>query len=84
MLRLWQTGSDEGLVWRCSLESPQSGERLGFASLPDLCAYLEREMSDKDQRGLSGLEVRGAGESGGSSRGLASAKSKLEHCQSGR
>jgi hypothetical protein len=50
LLRLWQTESDGGLVWHCSLESPQSGERLGFTSLADLCAYLEREMRDNQSQ----------------------------------
>ncbi len=49
LLRLWQTESDEGFVWRASLERPQSGERLGFASLADLCAYLECEMGDHER-----------------------------------
>jgi hypothetical protein len=51
LLRLWQEsgGSPPGdplgdpPLWRASLESPQSGERLGFASLADLFAFLEKE-----------------------------------------
>ena len=48
MLRLWRENAD-GLAksdkppWRASLERPQVGERLGFASLVDLFAYLEEE-----------------------------------------
>jgi len=49
LLRLWQTQSDEGLAWRASLESPHSGERVGFTSLADLCAFLEREMRVNEQ-----------------------------------
>lgn len=30
-------------LWRASLERPQDGERLGFASLVDLFAFLESE-----------------------------------------
>ena len=59
LLRLWQTESDEGLVWRASLESPHSGERVGFASLACLCAYLEREMKANEREGApsqGGLE----------------------------
>ena len=48
LLRLWQTESDEGLVWRASLENPQSSERVGFSSLADVCAFLEREMGDNE------------------------------------
>ena len=50
LLRLWQTESDEGLVWRASLESPQSGERQGFVSLAELCTFLEREVRDSEQQ----------------------------------
>ena len=50
LLRLWQTESDEGLVWRASLESPQSGERQGFVSLAELCTYLERELRDSERQ----------------------------------
>jgi hypothetical protein len=40
LLRLWQTESEGQLVWRASLESPQTGERLGFGSLDELIAFL--------------------------------------------
>jgi hypothetical protein len=52
LLRLWQeSGGDlphgnasRGRpLWRASLERPQDGERLGFASLADLFAFLESE-----------------------------------------
>ncbi|MGD2178249.1 MAG: hypothetical protein PVG71_10550 [Anaerolineae bacterium] len=55
LLRLWQEGGgcpegdplgaplDEPPMWRASLEIPQSGERLGFASLADLFTFLENE-----------------------------------------
>ena len=51
LLRLWQEsgGSSDPVgdppLWRASLESPQSGARLGFASLVDLFAFLEEETS---------------------------------------
>jgi hypothetical protein len=50
LLRLWQTESDEGLVWRASLESPQSGERLGFVNLAELCTFLEQEVRDSERQ----------------------------------
>ena len=53
LLRLWQTESDEGLVWRASLESPHSGERAGFTSLACLLAYLKREMSGIERQEAS-------------------------------
>jgi hypothetical protein len=58
LLRLWQEGGSppgnplgdplgEPPLWRASLEGPQSGERLGFASLVELFAYLERETGSR-------------------------------------
>jgi hypothetical protein len=48
LLRLWQESAGdlrdgEPPLWRASLERPQDGERLGFANLEDLFAFLERE-----------------------------------------
>ena len=43
LLRLWQAEREGALVWRASLESAQTGERWGFASLDELLAFLERE-----------------------------------------
>ena len=51
LLRLWQESgsSSQGAPprdppqWRASLERPQSGERLGFASLQELITFLETE-----------------------------------------
>lgn len=51
LLRLWQEsgGSSDPVgdppLWRASLESPQIGARLGFASLVDLFSFLEEETS---------------------------------------
>jgi hypothetical protein len=44
LLRLWQEDGDPPL-WRVTLESPQGGERMGFADLACLLAYLEDETS---------------------------------------
>jgi hypothetical protein len=51
LLRLWQECEEaveghEGPVWRASLTSPSTGERVGFASLEGLVAYLEERMGD--------------------------------------
>jgi hypothetical protein len=43
LLRLWQEGADVPPLWRASLERSQGGDRLGFASLADLFAFLEDE-----------------------------------------
>ncbi len=43
LLRLWLESGGDAPLWRVSLERPQDGERLGFASLEDLFAFLEGE-----------------------------------------
>ena len=43
LLRLWQTQEKGESAWRASLESAHTGERLGFASLAELYAFLEQE-----------------------------------------
>jgi hypothetical protein len=48
LLRLWRESGgdlprDESTRWRASLQDPHSGERVGFANLEDLFAFLERE-----------------------------------------
>jgi hypothetical protein len=40
LLRLWQTASSGELAFRASLEDANSGHRVGFADLDDLCDYL--------------------------------------------
>jgi hypothetical protein len=41
LLRLWRTGASGG--WQASLESPFTGERVGFPDLAALAAYLEAQ-----------------------------------------
>jgi len=43
LLRLWQAEHEGALMWHASLESAQTGERRGFASLAALYAFLEQE-----------------------------------------
>ena len=45
LLRLWVEDVNGKQAWRVSLEDPFTGERRGFASRRDLCAYLEEKMS---------------------------------------
>ena len=40
LLRLWRTDELRGFHWQASLETPETGERIGFASLEELFAYL--------------------------------------------
>jgi hypothetical protein len=42
LLRMWQEHRNGLLVWSASLEDPHTGERLGFADLPRLFAFLEQ------------------------------------------
>lgn len=54
-LRLWEARGEAGMVWRVSLESARTGERVGFASLEgEVCRIAE------DQK------TPGAGETWGS------------------
>ena len=60
LLRLWQAGSGGKLVWRASLESPETGQRRGFISLVDLLMFLEEEYGPvgRDRPGsLKGADV---------------------------
>ncbi len=48
LLRLWQVNvgdlpDGDQQLWRASLEKPQDGDRLGFASLNQLFAFLVKE-----------------------------------------
>ncbi len=40
LLRIWQTGEPDLFNWRFSLENPETGKRIGFASLEELFLYL--------------------------------------------
>ena len=40
LLRLWRTDELGGFHWQASLETPETGERIGFAGLEELFAYL--------------------------------------------
>jgi hypothetical protein len=44
LLRLWQVCSEGKTTWRALLESAQTGERVGFASLEELFTFLEKEV----------------------------------------
>lgn len=40
ILRLWCAGQSTTADWRASIENPETGKRIGFASLEQLFAYL--------------------------------------------
>ena len=46
LLRLWQARTGGELVWRASLESPHSSERLSFADAESLFAFLDTQTSE--------------------------------------
>jgi hypothetical protein len=50
LLRLWRTDASDAAVWRASLEDSRTGERIGFASLEQLFAFLmEQTTSHRSQ-----------------------------------
>ena len=63
LLRLWQESAGgspggEAPLWRASLQSPQSDEPQGFASLADLFVFLEKETGTRS-RGLERSDEEG-------------------------
>lgn len=51
LLRLWQTHSRGGTVWRASLEDPHTGIRLGFSSIRRLHEFLLGQTDDAQNLG---------------------------------
>jgi hypothetical protein len=49
--------TEEGTVWRASVESPHTGERYGFANLEVLFAFLE-EKTGASVHGAAGVGLR--------------------------
>ena len=43
LLRLWQVRRDEGIIWQASLQNARTGERIGFATVEALLAYLQEQ-----------------------------------------
>lgn len=57
LLRLWREGDEGRPVWRASLKSSRTGEKVGFGSLEELFEFLQRETgtigsSDSDRQAL--------------------------------
>jgi hypothetical protein len=61
LLRLWQVRDEGQTGWRASVENVHTGERLGFASLTELWAFLEKEIGEAAQSQV----VADRGERGG-------------------
>jgi hypothetical protein len=51
LLRIWRANGEGEAAWRASLEDPRTGERIGFASLEKLFAFL------RQQAGVSPTQV---------------------------
>lgn len=51
LLRFWRAREGEHDVWRASLQDPQSGERLSFATLDALFAYLQERLEESSDQG---------------------------------
>lgn len=47
ILRLWPADQSESNHWRASVEEPETGKRIGFASLEQLFAFL-MDISEKN------------------------------------
>jgi hypothetical protein len=57
MLRMWRVDTEEGTVWRASVESSHTGERHGFANLELLFAFLEEKTGELAQREVRPKDV---------------------------
>jgi hypothetical protein len=44
LLRLWREKGGQTTWWRASLQDPHSGERVGFAHLDELVAFLREQI----------------------------------------
>jgi hypothetical protein len=62
LLRLWRESRDRA-TWRASLQSPHTGEQLGFATVDDLFDFLKRQIDtpERTARDLTLLEGRNPG-----------------------
>ncbi len=58
LLRLWQTQDRGHIIWRASLESPQTGERQGFANLEELMVFLQKQTANQENGGSKPQEGR--------------------------
>ena len=43
LLRLWRERGSASIHWRASLQDPHSGQRMGFAHLDELVAFLREQ-----------------------------------------
>lgn len=55
LLRLWRESGVGPGHWRASLQDPESGERIGFATLEQLFSYLRQQTADPSKGSGPGL-----------------------------
>jgi hypothetical protein len=58
LMRLWRVKEGDRDVWRASLQDPQSGERISFATIEALFAYLQEQLERAPDR--EGITEAGA------------------------
>jgi len=63
LLRLWREKGRASVQWRASLQDPHSSERVGFAHLDELVAFL-REQTGLPPPAEDLAEIEGASEIG--------------------
>ncbi len=56
MLRLWAVQQPDGKSWYASLQDPHTGERIGFACLEELFAFLMDQATGSDSCTNQGTE----------------------------
>ena len=56
LLRLWQVKEKGNTVWRASLQSPQTRERRGFASLNALFDFLRQQTDAPSDSGSERID----------------------------
>ena len=71
LLRLWREKGGQATWWRASLQDPHSGERVGFAHLGELVAFLREQTglappAEGLAKGESTPEIGSTSEEGGS------------------
>ena len=44
MLRGWNETTQQGVIWRFSLEDPHTGQRLGFMDLTTLLTFIQNKL----------------------------------------
>ena len=58
LLRLWRESDEKKPVWRASLKSSRTGEKVGFGSLDELCEFLRMQTGTMRRAG-KGIERNG-------------------------